>query len=53
VDGGIDAGTARLAFEAGANVFVAGTSVFGNPGGPATGMRGLAEALNPQLQLIS
>ena len=44
VDGGIDASTARLAFEAGANVFVAGTSV---------GMRSLAEALNPQLQLIS
>ena len=29
VDGGINPYTARLAFEAGANVFVAGTSVFG------------------------
>jgi ribulose-phosphate 3-epimerase len=53
VDGGIDAATARLAFEAGANVFVAGTSVFGNSGGPAMGMRSLAEVLNPQLQFIS
>jgi ribulose-phosphate 3-epimerase len=53
VDGGIDASTARLAFEAGANVFVAGTSVFGDPGGPAIGMRCLAEALHPQIQLIS
>ena len=53
VDGGIDASTARLALEAGANVFVAGTSVFGDPGGPAIGMRCLAEALNPQLQLLS
>lgn len=50
VDGGIDVGTARLAFESGANVFVAGTSVFGHSGGPAMGIRGLAEALNPQLQ---
>jgi ribulose-phosphate 3-epimerase len=53
VDGGIDASTARLAFEAGANVFVAGTFVFGDPGGLAIGMRCLAEALHPQLQLIS
>jgi hypothetical protein len=49
---GIAAGTARRAFEAGANVFVAGTSVFGDPGGPAMGIRGLAEALNPQLQSL-
>lgn len=47
VDGGIDAATAPLAFEAGANVFVAGTSVFGYPGGAAMGMRGLVEALTP------
>jgi ribulose-phosphate 3-epimerase len=53
VDGGIDASTARLALEAGANIFVAGTSIFGDPGGPAMGMRCLAEALNPQLQLLS
>jgi ribulose-phosphate 3-epimerase len=53
VDGGIDVDTARLALEAGANVFVAGTCVFGDSGGPATGMRCLAEALSPQLQLLS
>ena len=29
VDGGINSYTARIAFEAGANVFVAGTSIFG------------------------
>ena len=29
VDGGINPITARIAFEAGANVFVAGTSIFG------------------------
>ena len=29
VDGGINPYTARVAFEAGANVFVAGTSIFG------------------------
>jgi ribulose-phosphate 3-epimerase len=53
VDGGIDASTARLALEAGANVFVAGTSVFEDPGGPEVGMRSLAEALTPHLQLRS
>jgi ribulose-phosphate 3-epimerase len=52
VDGGIDPGTGRLAAEAGANVFVAGTSVFGDLGGPATGMRCLAEALNSHLQAL-
>jgi ribulose-phosphate 3-epimerase len=46
VDGGIEAGTASLAFEAGANVFVAGTSVFGDPGGIRVGMRGLLEAVS-------
>ena len=51
VDGGIDQRTAPLAFEAGANVFVAGRSVFGNPGGPAMG-RILADALTPQLQSL-
>jgi ribulose-phosphate 3-epimerase len=30
VDGGIDPGTARLCVEAGANVLVAGSSVFGS-----------------------
>jgi ribulose-phosphate 3-epimerase len=34
VDGGIDAATIGTAAGAGANVFVAGTAVFGAPGGP-------------------
>lgn len=34
VDGGIDAATIGAAAGAGANVFVAGTAVFGVPGGP-------------------
>ncbi|MBI2657257.1 ribulose-phosphate 3-epimerase [Candidatus Woesearchaeota archaeon] len=35
VDGGINPYTARISFEAGANVFVAGTSVFGKKDRPA------------------
>ena len=53
VDGGIDSATARLALEAGANVFVVGTSVFGDPGGPAAGVRRLSEVLNFQFQSVS
>ena len=45
VDGGIDATTARLAFEAGANVFVAGSSVFGDGEGVAAGMKSLRASL--------
>jgi ribulose-phosphate 3-epimerase len=41
VDGGIDPATAPLAVEAGANVLVAGTSVFGDSEGVAAGIRGL------------
>jgi ribulose-phosphate 3-epimerase len=41
VDGGIDARTAPVAAAAGANVFVAGTAVFGAKGGPAAGVREL------------
>jgi ribulose-phosphate 3-epimerase len=41
VDGGIDAHTAPIAAAAGANVFVAGTSVFGAAGGPASAVREL------------
>jgi ribulose-phosphate 3-epimerase len=39
VDGGIDADTARLCVEAGANVLVAGSSIFGS-------REGVAEAMN-------
>jgi ribulose-phosphate 3-epimerase len=41
VDGGIDAETAREAVEAGANVLVAGTSVFGDREGVAAGVKSL------------
>lgn len=41
VDGGIDASTAPPAVEAGANVLVAGSAVFGATGGAAEGMRQL------------
>ena len=44
VDGGIDASTILRAYEAGARVFVAGTSVFGHPGGVAEGVRSLRAA---------
>jgi ribulose-phosphate 3-epimerase len=44
VDGGIDAQTAPLAYQAGARVFVAGSSVFGYPGGVAAGMEALKKA---------
>jgi len=43
VDGGIDPGTAGPVAEAGANLFVAGSSVFGKPD-PAAAYREVAEA---------
>jgi len=46
VDGGIDVSTILRAYEAGARVFVAGTSVFGHPGGVAEGVRNLRAVLN-------
>jgi ribulose-phosphate 3-epimerase len=46
VDGGIDVSTILRAYEAGARVFVAGTSVFGHPGGAAEGVRSLRAVLN-------
>jgi len=45
VDGGIDAGNAARAVAAGADVLVAGTAVFGAPGGPAAGTARLRQAL--------
>ena len=41
VDGGIDAHTIGLAAKAGANVFVAGTAIFGDPAGPEAATREL------------
>jgi ribulose-phosphate 3-epimerase len=45
VDGGIDSSTARLALAAGANVLVAGTSVFGNRDGVTAGIQELEAAV--------
>jgi ribulose-phosphate 3-epimerase len=44
VDGGIDAATAELAVAAGANLLVAGSSVYGFRGGVAAGIAALREA---------
>lgn len=44
VDGGVDLKTIRAAHEAGASVFVAGTSVFGVQGGPEAGVQALLAA---------
>jgi ribulose-phosphate 3-epimerase len=46
VDGGIDSTSARLAAAAGANVLVAGTSVFGDREGVAAGMKSLRASLD-------
>ncbi|HEY7838270.1 MAG TPA: ribulose-phosphate 3-epimerase [Terriglobales bacterium] len=45
VDGGVEPETIALARDAGANVFVAGSSVFGHPSGPASGLAALRQAL--------
>jgi ribulose-phosphate 3-epimerase len=45
VDGGIDHETARLALQAGANVLVAGTAIFGDPQGVTAGMNGLRASI--------
>ncbi|HEY2703802.1 MAG TPA: ribulose-phosphate 3-epimerase [Candidatus Dormibacteraeota bacterium] len=44
VDGGVDASNARACVEAGANVLVAGTAVFGHPDGPAAGGQAVLSA---------
>jgi ribulose-phosphate 3-epimerase len=46
VDGGIDPVTARLVVDAGANVLVAGSSVFGDAEGVTAGMKGLRASLD-------
>ena len=45
VDGGVDLASAPKAVAAGANVLVAGTCIFADPGGPAAGVRKLRAAL--------
>ena len=46
VDGGIDSETTRLAVQAGANLLVAGSSVYGFEGGVAAGIAALREAVD-------
>jgi ribulose-phosphate 3-epimerase len=46
VDGGIDNTTARLAVEAGANVLVAGSAIFGDREGVAAGMNEVRASLS-------
>lgn len=45
VDGGIDTETAPLVVAAGASLLVAGSSVYGYPGGVAAGIRALRDAV--------
>lgn len=45
IDGGIDAHTAPQAVAAGARMLVAGSAVFGAPGGPAQGLKRLRDSL--------
>ncbi len=47
VDGGVDEATSRAVVEAGANVLVAGSFVFGHPEGAAAGVRALRSAVRP------
>lgn len=45
VDGGVDERTAPRIVEAGCNILVAGTSVFGHPAGPTAGLHALRRAV--------
>ena len=45
VDGGVGAETAPALVEAGATVLVAGSAVFGHPGGPAAGVEALRSSI--------
>jgi ribulose-phosphate 3-epimerase len=44
IDGGIDAQTLPAALEAGVNVFVAGSAIYGHPDGVAAGIQALRDA---------
>jgi ribulose-phosphate 3-epimerase len=50
VDGGINGKTARLVVEAGANVLVAGSAVFGAPDGVTAAIQRLLAAAGPELE---
>ena len=45
VDGGVSAANAAVLAEAGATVLVAGSAVFGHPGGPAAGVHALRRSM--------
>jgi ribulose-phosphate 3-epimerase len=45
VDGGVNPGNARAVFEAGADILVAGSAIFGHADGPEIGIERLLEAL--------
>jgi ribulose-phosphate 3-epimerase len=45
VDGGINEETAKISVEAGANVLVVGSALFGKPEGPAAALKGLVARL--------
>ncbi len=51
VDGGVDASNARRCVEAGANVLVAGTAVFGHPDGPAAGGQAVLAAAGADMTM--
>ena len=53
VDGGIDAVTVPMVVGAGANILVAGTSVFGHPAGIAAGITALRQAVSSRTQAPS
>jgi ribulose-phosphate 3-epimerase len=46
VDGGVGSDTASVVVEAGANVLVAGSAVFGHPGGAGEGLRSLRASIS-------
>ena len=48
VDGGVDAGNAAEVVGAGATVVVAGSAVYGHPGGASEGVRAIRRSLAPQ-----
>ncbi len=47
IDGGIDPTTAPAVVAAGASLLVAGSAIFGAPGGPGEGLRRLRASLSP------
>ena len=48
IDGGIDPTTAPAVVAAGASLLVAGSAIFGAPGGPGEGVRRLRASLSQQ-----